>query len=88
MRKLRQSLEEDPMQGVDLGGGMRKVRMSIKSKGRGKAGGARVITFNIVVSSYDMVIALVYIYDKSDASSVKDDAMRDIVNEMGLNLRH
>ena len=76
------------MQGVDLGGGMRKVRMSIKSKGRGKAGGARVITFNIVVSSYDMVIALVYIYDKSDASSVKDDAMRDIVNEMGLNLRH
>ena len=37
---LRQSLEKDPEQGVDLGGGLRKIRMNIKSKGRGKAGGA------------------------------------------------
>ena len=32
----------------------------------------------------DMVIALVYIYDKADASSVKDEAMKAIVKEMGL----
>ncbi len=81
---LRQSLEKDPEQGVDLGGGLRKIRMNIKSKGRGKAGGARVITCNIIISKSDMVIALVYIYDKADASSVKNEAMRKIVEEMGL----
>ena len=81
---LRQSLEKDLEQGVDLGGGLRKIRMNIKSKGRGKAGGARVITCNIIISKSDMVIALVYIYDKADASSVKNEAMRKIVEEMGL----
>lgn len=81
---LRQSLEKDPEQGVDLGGGFRKIRMNIKSKGRGKAGGARVITCNIIISKSDMVIALVYIYDKADASSVKNEAMCKIVEEMGL----
>ena len=67
-----------------MGGGLRKIRMNIKSKGRGKAGGARVITCNIIISKSDMVIALVYIYDKADASSVKNEAMRKIVEEMGL----
>ena len=81
---LRQSLEEYPEQGVDLGGGLRKIRMNIKSKGRGKAGGARVITCNIIISKSDMVIALVYIYDKADASSVKNDVMRKIVKDMGI----
>lgn len=84
LKALRQSLEQNPNQGVDLGGGLRKVRMNIKSKGRGKAGGARVITCNIIISQCDMVIALVYIYDKADASSVKNDVMRSIVQEMGL----
>lgn len=82
--QLRQSLEHNPELGVDLGGGLRKIRMNIKSKGRGKAGGARVITCNIIISKSDMVIALVYIYDKADASSVKNEAMRKIVEEMGL----
>ncbi len=52
------------------------MRMNIRSKGRRKAGGARVITCNIIISQCDMVIALVYIYDKADASSVKNDVMR------------
>lgn len=81
---LRQSLEDNPYQGIDLGGGLRKVRMNIKSKGRGKAGGARVITCNVIVSTNNMIIALVYIYDKADASSVKNEVMKDIVKQMGL----
>ena len=84
LEALRKSLEDNPFQGVDLGGGLRKVRMNIKSKGRGMSGGARVITCNVIISQRDMVIVLVYIYDKADASSVKNDAMRDIVKEMGL----
>ena len=34
-------LEQDPYQGTSLGKGVRKVRMAIASKGKGKSGGAR-----------------------------------------------
>lgn len=34
-------LEKDPYQGSSLGRGVRKVRMAIASKGKGKRGGAR-----------------------------------------------
>ena len=40
-------LEQDPFQGTSLGKGVRKVRMAIASKGKGKSGGARVITLNV-----------------------------------------
>ena len=36
--KFKDSLKEDPFQGVDLGGGLRKIRMAIDSKRKGKAG--------------------------------------------------
>ena len=38
--KFKDSLKEDPFQGVDLGGGLRKIRMAIDSKRKGKAGEA------------------------------------------------
>ena len=47
--KFKDSLKEDPFQGVDLGGGLRKIRMAIDSKRKGKAGGARVITYTTLV---------------------------------------
>ena len=43
-------LERDPLQGVELTAGIRKIRMAIKSKGVGKSGGARVITYNVLVT--------------------------------------
>lgn len=39
-------LEANPLLGTDLGNGVRKVRLAITSKRKGKSGGARVITFN------------------------------------------
>ncbi len=40
----------NPQIGTDLGNGLRKIRMRISSKGRGKSGGARVISFTVVVA--------------------------------------
>ena len=42
---LLDELQQNPYSGIDLGNGLRKVRMAIKSKGRGKSHGARVITY-------------------------------------------
>lgn len=40
--RLLEELHANPTLGTDLGGGLRKIRMRIASKGQGKSGGARV----------------------------------------------
>ena len=44
--------------------------MAISSKGRGKSGGARVITYTIVVAANEGRVYLMDIYDKADYSTV------------------
>ena len=62
----------NPLAGADLGGGVRKVRMSIKSKGKGKSGGARVITFNYMLDDDNRDITLMTVYDKSERETISD----------------
>jgi len=70
LEKLMVSLAGNPNQGVDLGGGFRKVRLTIKSKAKGKSGGARVITANCIVAEDEGLITLVLVYDKAECDSV------------------
>ena len=60
---LIDDLEQNPLLGTDLGHGLRKVRMKITSKGKGKSGGARVITLTVLISETDTNIVLLTIYD-------------------------
>jgi hypothetical protein len=64
---LINSLAEQPTQGDALGGNFYKVRMAITSKGRGKSGGARVITYLKVIQSH---IYLTFMYDKSEKTDI------------------
>lgn len=80
--RLLASLLQDPMQGVELEGGVRKVRLAITSKGRGKSGGARVIIRVRIVADE---LQLLYIYDKSDFENVNDAYLRDIMKRMEQN---
>ncbi len=58
-------------------------RMAIASKGKGKSGGARVITYNLQQQSVDEVlITLMTIYDKSDISNVSDAYLRSLVQDI------
>ena len=82
---FRDSLLDDPYQGVELSPGVRKVRLSVSSKGRGKSGGVRVITFTYVVDEEKGVVILLLIYDKSDASNIKPNIVRQILKDIGLN---
>ena len=77
--RLLASLLQDPLQGVELEGGSRKVRMAITSKGRGKSGGARVIIRVRIVADE---LQLLYIYDKADYENVSDIFLRDIMKRM------
>lgn len=67
--ELVNELLDDPRQGSSLGKGCYKVRVSIASKGKGKSGGARVITCVRVLGE---VVWLLTIYDKSDQADITD----------------
>ena len=58
--------------------------MAIGSKGKGKSGGARVITLNALVTEQDGTVYLLLIYDKSDAPNVKMNVIKDIIRKTGL----
>ena len=78
---FKKELCKNPFQGADLGGGTRKVRMAIASKGKGKSGGARVITYNIVQREDETVeITLLTIFDKGEISCVTDQYIKWLVS--------
>lgn len=82
--ELLESLRENPLQGVDLGRGLRKVRMAIASKGKGKSGGARVITYTVLLKEANSELKLLAIYDKSECESIGDKELQLILAQNGL----
>lgn len=81
---LKQDIEANPHLGTDLGGGLRKIRMRITSKGKGKSGGARVITFTVVAAVDETEINLLYIYDKAERSTITPSEIEELLRKNGL----
>lgn len=74
-------LERNPFGGESLGHHTYKYRMTISSKGKGKSGGARVITYNVKkVTDDEVVITLMTIYDKNEISNVSDAYLRSLIH--------
>lgn len=80
--RLLDSLRGDPMQGADLGGGVHKVRLAIASKGKGKRGGARVITFILSLSDNNTKVRLLSIYDKAERETITPAEIARLVREV------
>ena len=72
-------LENEPETGTPLGNNTYKIRLSIKSKGKGKSGGARVITYVVTENSE---IYLLTIYDKSEFDNVDDKTIKNIIESL------
>ena len=79
-------LLENPKQGTELAPGIRKIRMAIKSKGKEKSGGTRVITYSFITQEMDGKIVLLLIYDKEDASTAKVSVLKEIIKEEGYTI--
>lgn len=73
---LIEDLDENPFLGTAMRNGFYKIRLKIKSKGKGKSGGARVITCVKVVLE---TVYLVSIYDKSDQTDISDGELDRIL---------
>ena len=67
--KLIEELENNPEKGTALVNQCYKIRLAVASKGKGKSGGARVIThFQVIENS----VFLLSIYDKSEQENISD----------------
>ncbi len=60
----------------DLGNGFKKIRLNIKSKGKGKSGGARIISFETVISIDETTVLFGSIYNKTDFTSINLDVLK------------
>ena len=69
-------LEKTPSQGTALGNNCFKIRLAITSKGKGKSGGARLIT-NFVIA--DSTVYLLSIYDKSEKENLTDKELEELL---------
>ena len=55
--------------------------MAVTSKGKGKSGGARVITYLV---TEDNEVYLVYIYDKSQLENITKEQIMEQLTKAGL----
>jgi len=76
---LFEKLEENPKQGTSLGKNCYKIRLAISTKGKGKSGGARIIT-NFVIT--DNTVYLLSIYDKSNKENLTDKELNELLEEV------
>jgi mRNA-degrading endonuclease RelE of RelBE toxin-antitoxin system len=81
LTNLGELLAENPTIGTPIGRDCYKIRLSIKSKGAGKSGGARVITCVVALQE---TVTLLSIYDKSQQADISDKELQRILKENDL----
>src|ERR1700677_3059087 len=76
LAELFSKLEENPTLGTPLGNGIYKIRLAVASKGRGKSGGTRVMSF---VKVTDTTVLLFSIYNKGDKDSISNSEIEELL---------
>ncbi len=74
--KLIEVLKKEPEKGKALGNKCYKIRMAISSKGKGKSGGSRIISYLQVSQN---TVYLLSIYDKSERENVSDKELKELL---------
>jgi len=72
-------LKIKPTTGTPLGNDCYKIRLAIASKGKGKNGGARVVTYVFIEKG---IVFLLHIYDKSEQENISDSELEEMINEV------
>lgn len=85
-KEFLESIKNNPLQGDEIAKNIRKIRMAIKAKGKGKSGGARVITFNVLTDVENGHVVFLLLYDKEDASTVKVNVLKQLVRDLGFDI--
>ncbi len=79
LMELFEELAENPSLGIPLGDNRYKVKVAVKSKGKGKSGGVRIITYLITENEE---IYTIDIYDKSERDSISDKELDSLIKKL------
>jgi mRNA-degrading endonuclease RelE of RelBE toxin-antitoxin system len=79
--ELINELKIQPEQGKAIGNSCYKIRLSIASKGKGKSGGARIITY---LQISETSVFLLSIYDKSEKENIPDKELAELLKWIPL----
>ncbi|MEN0046987.1 MAG: type II toxin-antitoxin system RelE/ParE family toxin [Bacteroidota bacterium] len=86
LQELIEELGENPRIGIRIGDDTYKIRLAVKSRGRGKSGGMRIITYIDVEVELEeqnhTVVYLISIYDKSERSNISDSDIKRLIDEI------
>jgi mRNA-degrading endonuclease RelE of RelBE toxin-antitoxin system len=70
-------LSDNPTLGTPIGKDCYKLRIAITSKGNGKSGGARIITYVRIVKQ---TVFLLDIYDKSEQANITNKELQMLID--------
>jgi hypothetical protein len=73
---LVEELRTNPTKGTPIGRSCYKIRLAIKSKGKGKSGGARVITHYYF---HGNTVYLLSIYDKGEQENISEKGITELL---------
>lgn len=86
LSELEAKLLVNPETGTALGNNAYKIRLRIKSKGKGKSGGARVISYVerelisiVTVGDEKVIVNLLTVYDKAEKESITDAELKELI---------
>jgi len=81
LEELEKELSKKPTLGDHLGSNVYKVRMAISSKGKGKSGGARIITHIYAIGEK---LFLLSVYDKLEKENISDDEIKLLLKDIDI----
>ena len=88
LQETLESLEDDliknPYLGEPYGAKIYKVKIGDESKGKGKSGGFRVVTYVIEETNNSVSIYLITIFDKSEEGTIKKPEVLKLIKKCGL----
>jgi mRNA-degrading endonuclease RelE of RelBE toxin-antitoxin system len=67
---ISENIEKELILATDLGDGFKKIRINIKSKGKGASGGGRIISYETIVSVDETKVLFATIYNKGDYNNI------------------
>ena len=79
LEKLGNIIAGNPFTGTHLGNNVYKIRLAIKSKGKGKRGGARIMTQVKIVKE---LVYLFSIYNKGEKDDVSDQEIKNLIKDL------
>ena len=90
LKELESQLIKNPRLDIKIHENIYKIRIAVKSKGKGKSGGLSVITFlteikneqDLDENDQDITVYLLTIYDKSNIENISEKELKNIIKEI------